>query len=179
MPDDDPPPPDRPEGCEHCDKPCNQWYTRVDASGAVTCGMCADCPKAKSLLDPAQFTPFAAPPASGPSCHACGFTLADFEREKRFGCPLCYQTFGTLVSRVLAVAQPALCHTGKHPAKNHGALTQSRLAAARTELRQAVAKEDFESAARLRDEILALESGLKTSPKPEPPADAPPATPPT
>ncbi len=175
MADDDipPPPPPRPEGCEHCEKPCGVFFTHVDASGATAFGMCADCPKAKALLDPATFTPLptAGEATAGPRCPACGFTQEDFNRENRFGCPHCYATFSDFVHRVLETTQPTFSHGGKHPAKHHGALTRSRLQAAREELKRAVTHEDFESAARLRDEIRALEATL---PPPASPGAPPP-----
>lgn len=183
----EPPEPPRPEGCEHCRKKCTVYFTRVAGDAASTLGMCAECPKAKVLLDPAQLTLFedsSLPPviAETVHCPVCGFTLADFNREKRLGCPECYKTFEVMLGGILNLAQPSGTHTGKHPARHHGMLTQSRLIAAREELRLAVAKEDFETAARLRDEIHDLELSANPPPPPAPgtppPAPAPPGPPP-
>ena len=171
-------PPRRPAGCEKCPHPCSVHYTRVSAEGAQTLGMCANCPQAKALAAPAPTADFedAALPEpvpaadAAPRCPSCGFALADFEREKSLGCPRCYEVFSDTLHEVLRSAQAGQTHHGKHPANRDGMLREARLREARTELALAVAKEDFESAARLRDEIRTLE---KTGPGPAPPSATP------
>ncbi len=189
----------RPKGCEGCKKPCTVFFTKIVNGETMKLGMCADCPFAKSLLNPAQsglLSLFAGMPgdevATGEKCPVCGFTPADFQKTSRLGCPHCYEYLSRLVGAILAKVQPGTEHHGKSPRHHEGALAKSRIASARAELDAAVLREDFESAAKLRDEIRSLEAkiaaaenpprvaapGPKTPPPPAPPADSPPKAPP-
>ncbi len=76
-------------------------------------------------------------------CPACLFTLDDYRRTSRFGCPDCYTVF----ARELG-ASPA--------AEAAAAPAESGRAALERRLREAVEREDYETAARLRDELKTL-----------------------
>ena len=168
----------RPKGCENCQKPCTLFFTQIINGQETKLKMCADCPTAKSLLDPAHLGLLSllagmqpAELATGEKCPVCGFTPADFQRQKRLGCPHCYEYLSRFINSLLARVQPAHEHHGKAPKHHEGALARARIAIARGELDAAVLREDFETAAKLRDEIKALEAGLEES---EPPAPPPP-----
>jgi len=88
-------------------------------------------------------------------CPGCGRTSEDFRRTGRLGCARCYETFETLLSHVLVKVHGARQHVGKAPAP---APTQA-IALLEERLRQALSREDFESAALLRDEIRQLRGG--------------------
>jgi protein-arginine kinase activator protein McsA len=87
-------------------------------------------------------------------CPVCGCSQERFEQTGRFGCPQCYQTFGGLVPGLLQRMHSGLHHVGKIPA---GQKTEEVAAARRShlqeELDEAIEREDYEEAARLRDEI--------------------------
>jgi len=87
-------------------------------------------------------------------CPVCGCSQERFEQSGRFGCPQCYHSFGGLVQGILQRMHSGLQHVGKIPA---GQKTEEVAAARRThleeELEQAIEREDYEEAARLRDEI--------------------------
>jgi protein arginine kinase activator len=93
-------------------------------------------------------------------------SLSEFRARGRFGCPRDYEVFAEhldpLFERIHDV-QPAR-HQGHLPAKSAGeAVVQRRQTAAdlRKRLEAAVAEEDYELAARLRDQIAELESQPK------------------
>lgn len=133
--------------------------------------LCDECSKEKGVEDPTNFSladtllgqllapeaPAAGPEAAaepGVKCPTCGYTQADFKKAGRFGCSDCYTTFGEGLGTMLKSMHKGTKHTGKVPA----ALQQSRAEAQKVKLLQkrldkAVAEENFEEAAQLRDEI--------------------------
>lgn len=90
-------------------------------------------------------------------CPACGCSKEAFEETGRFGCPECYSAFGPFLPGLLKKMHKGLKHTGKISG-NH--LTKEMFEVREADLNRAIdsaiAAEDYEEAARLRDEILAL-----------------------
>lgn len=138
--------------------------------------LCEACAKAKGVSDPTGFsladmllglgqggagTPSAA--ATEPRCPACEMTLADFRRAARLGCPRCYEAFADALGPMLKGMHKGLQHMGKAPpGRGEEAMLGERLQRLRQELQAAVKSENFEVAARLRDEIKALEQCMGT-----------------
>lgn len=96
-------------------------------------------------------------------CEACGATIQDFRDTGRLGCPQCYVTFEwhlrTLLRRIHGASRhvgPAYVAPSGQPVAA-GAAAGPRLDDLRDQLRHAVDTENFELAARLRDQIRALE----------------------
>ena len=129
--------------------------------------LCENCAKQKGVDDPAGCSladvlfglgasAEIEQAAGGASlkCPRCGFTQADFKKAGRLGCAECYTTFAEGLESLLKSMHKGTRHVGKVPL----ALQQSRDAAERLKtlrkkLDKAVVDEDFELAARLRDEI--------------------------
>ena len=111
-------------------------------------------------------------------CPSCGQTYEDFLQDGKFGCPSCYRSFHFLLDSYLKKIQGGVRHTGKMPrfggetveipdleeetpdfAEGTGTVDEIRITvdpeAAEEELRsalkRAVAREDYEQAARIRD----------------------------
>src|SRR6184192_1951425 len=87
-------------------------------------------------------------------CPACGFTQADFKKAGRLGCAECYGTFAEGLEGLLKTMHKGTKHIGKVPQS----LQQSRdlsekLKTLQKKLDKAVADEDFEQAAQVRDEM--------------------------
>ena len=98
-------------------------------------------------------------------CPACGWTAARFRTTQRLGCPACYAAFRSLLMPLLGRLHRHVSHLGKAP-RQEGA-QPGRLATitrTRAALEKAIAAEDFEEAANLRDRIHSLEA---LPPKPE------------
>lgn len=92
--------------------------------------------------------------ARGEGCAACGMTLAQFRNKGRLGCPRCYDTFRAALLPLLERVHDARAHKGRCPgtmARLAG--EDDRLAELRSSLRDAIENENYELAARLRDEI--------------------------
>jgi protein arginine kinase activator len=96
-------------------------------------------------------------------CPACGFTQADFKKTARLGCPECYETFAEPLAGMLKSMHRGTKHTGKAPHAPPVAHDPARqLLGLQGQLEEAVLKEDFERAARLRDQIKELKGRLQT-----------------
>lgn len=87
-------------------------------------------------------------------CPCCGLQFMEFRAQGQLGCPHDYEVFGPGLWPMLRRSQVATRHVGKIPSRRAtDPLPQLQLRAA---LREAVAREDYESAARLRDELRGL-----------------------
>lgn len=92
------------------------------------------------------------------TCNNCGMTYEEFMQKGRFGCSDCYRSFNSQLGRTLKGIQGAEVHTGKRP---KGFVTQtdrivkdiSEVEKLSIKLQEAIEKEEFEEAARLRDLI--------------------------
>ena len=92
------------------------------------------------------------------SCPDCGATFQQIRREGKVSCPCCYLTFSEELEPTVRSLHGKATHTGRTPAGHREAAEKrSRLGALREELKAAVTNEQYEQAARLRDEIKALE----------------------
>ncbi len=95
----------------------------------------------------------------GPACPSCGMTLEEFRKKGRLGCAQDYEVFRTHLAEVLERVHGAVQHSGRIPGSSSPAGGNERLELLRQELGNAIRAEAYENAARLRDEIRALEDG--------------------
>lgn len=95
------------------------------------------------------------------TCKGCGMTYETFLKVGKFGCAECYKSFGKVIDLNLKQIQGAEFHVGKRP---KGFLTKtdkiikdlSDFERLSIKLQDAIEKEEFEEAARLRDMIKEL-----------------------
>lgn len=155
----------RPSSCQGCKQPPKVFISLVAGAKAQQYACCGACPcvaKAAggTLPSVALEVKFEVPSAAGRGrCPTCGFRWSDFERVRRLGCPSCYEAHARETVVAIARAQPGLIHTGRRPAAAETADPRSKIASARLRLREALAEEDYETAAVLRDLIAELETG--------------------
>jgi len=99
------------------------------------------------------------PPRSGLTCEHCQMTFAQFREQSLLGCPHCYKAFESELSPLLERAhEGGSHHVGKVPRRaGAGEGRQAQLSRMRQRLEDAIAGEDFELAARIRDDIQSLE----------------------
>lgn len=95
-------------------------------------------------------------------CRGCGLKYSEFKESGRLGCPECYVSFEPQLNELMTRIHGSAQHQGRAYAggpalKLSKAETARRLEELRAALKQAVAKEDFEGAARLRDALKGLE----------------------
>lgn len=91
-------------------------------------------------------------------CPFCGLTYNGFKRKGRLGCGKCYTTFKDKLLPLLKKIHSATQHTGKFPASlGKKVSANTKMQELQKNLQQAVQLEEYEEAARLRDEIKELE----------------------
>jgi len=106
-------------------------------------------------------------PVARKACPECGMTWAHFRQGSLLGCPQCYSTFEQQLTPLIERAQHgAVHHVGKSPARVDGTIDlQLERRQLLRQIKEAVAAEQYERAAKLRDRLSSIE------------ADRPPASP--
>ena len=159
--------------CEKCnEREATVLYKQTINGETTSAHLCAEC--AAKMQGEAGFSahfPFGgnlfgdlfgiASPAISPAakrCEGCGATFADIRRAGKVCCPACYQSFAAELAPTIHSLYGKAVHVGRAPAQRRAARDkQNKLSALKNELREAIAAERFEDAARLRDEIKNLE----------------------
>jgi len=100
-----------------------------------------------------------AAPVESLRCAFCAMTLADFRESGRLGCASCYTTFDQSLRALLRRVHGNARHAGRPyesppPDLLHEVTALGEL---RERLRRAIAQEEFEQAAQLRDQIRGME----------------------
>ncbi len=121
-------------------------------------------------------------------CSACGFRYSDFKETGRLGCPHCYVSFESQLIQLLTRIHGSTKHTGKkymrgaeatrtagpktgssrHQGDVHAQtrrVPSAEIESLKIKLKKAVEREDYETAARLRDRIKEYEGKSGSSPK--------------
>jgi len=168
--------------CEKCQKrPAAVHMTKIINGEKTESNLCEECAQESQGFN-LGFNPnlilqniFAelfndAHPGQGPvkiagaepiRCDNCGFTENHFTRLGRLGCDKCYEVFEPKLDPLIQRVHGNIRHTGKIPRRTGGTLAvKKEIADLRQVLQQAVAREEYEEAARLRDEIRKLEEQL-------------------
>ena len=93
------------------------------------------------------------------ACPDCGLTFAEFRRDGLLGCGACYKAFESLLGALIERAhEGATHHVGKTPRRAGGIVDrQERIRFLRKQLSDAIAAEEYERAAKLRDELMTAE----------------------
>jgi protein arginine kinase activator len=91
-------------------------------------------------------------------CQVCGLKFVDFRNTGRLGCPHDYQAFREELTPLLENIHGETRHCGKTPRRlPQTKQKESELVGLRKSLMQAVNKEAYEEAAKIRDRIRQLE----------------------
>jgi protein arginine kinase activator len=91
-------------------------------------------------------------------CPSCGLKFVEFRNSGRLGCPHDYQAFREDLLPLLENIHGETKHVGKTPRRfPQTKQTEQELTQLRGRLKQAVTREDYEEAAKLRDRIRELE----------------------
>jgi len=95
-------------------------------------------------------------------CDFCGFTYQDFKKVGRLGCGQCYESFKKQLTPLLKRVHGADRHVGKVPLTIGKTVKDTKiLQDLKVRMEKAIQFEEFEEAARLRDQIKELEKGAK------------------
>ena len=91
------------------------------------------------------------------TCPRCGETYAEFQKTGMLGCAECYAAFRRELTPLITRVQGRTQHAGRRPpVSEEEQARQTRMEALRAQMEAAVAEENFEEAARLRDELRAI-----------------------
>ncbi|MCR5149766.1 MAG: UvrB/UvrC motif-containing protein [Clostridiales bacterium] len=94
-------------------------------------------------------------------CPKCGASFGEIVSTGNVGCSECYHTFYERLLPIIEQTHGKSRHTPSHssPVKEKEKTKEEKIAALRLEMSSAVSREDFETAAALRDQIKTLEGG--------------------
>lgn len=99
--------------------------------------------------------------ADDPVCHHCGISFREFQLKGVLGCPYDYEAFRPYLMPLIERAhEGAKQHVGKSPQQGVDPLArrQAGLMRLQRELKEAIEQENYELAARVRDQIRSLET---------------------
>jgi protein arginine kinase activator len=152
--------------CQICSKPATVHLTDIVNNKKRELHLCEKCARERNLI-PQQpgpqidlkallnllMHPF---PQAGQAseegttvgfvCEICGLTLAEFKAQGRLGCQHDYEALRLALEPLLERIHRSVTHAGKAP-------RAIRVREWRKQMQKAVAAEDYEEAARLRDMI--------------------------
>ncbi len=109
-----------------------------------------------TLLSPVEHVA----PASQMACKRCGTTPARFRQTGRLGCEQCYTDLSAMIEPMLKRVQGRSRHVGRVPEGAKQSEPSDPVHELRMQIQDAVEKEDYETAAQLRDEIKKYEKPL-------------------
>jgi protein arginine kinase activator len=157
--------------CDKCNKPATVHLVEIQAGKQVDKHFCEDCARLNDGLVAKAHAPInelltnfvlahsGMQKVTTATCSHCGMTWAEFRQGGLLGCEHDYTAFESELTPLLQRAhENATHHTGKTPAR-HGTEKVAveadivDVARLRRELAKAVESEDYERAARLRDQI--------------------------
>lgn len=163
--------------CDICGKnPATVHLTEIVDEQMNELHLCEECARQKSAQMEQQFglsdllaglAEFEKPAkeaevATSVKCPNCGLTYADFKKIGRLGCGECYTAFKKYLAPLLKRIHGSCQHVGKSPVKITKAskkkpdldLTEKpNIAQLRQKLAKAIEMEEFEEAAKIRDQI--------------------------
>ncbi len=160
--------------CQNCKKnEANMHMKRIINGRAAEVHLCSDC--ARSLGYGDAFSGFGlgigsllgdilsrgdgALPASTVRCPGCGKSFEEIVSSGKIGCAECYNSFYDKLIPSLRRIHGKTVHVGKCPKNSEAVVDPSELPILEDELKAAVAEQNFEKAAFLRDKIAALLRG--------------------
>ena len=90
-------------------------------------------------------------------CQVCGLTYDGFRKYGRLGCSNCYNTFSDKLRPLLKKIHGSTQHVGKVASKNAEVMRKERkIWELKKKLKEAVSRESYEEAAKIRDELKKL-----------------------
>jgi protein arginine kinase activator len=164
--------------CQHCEKPATFHITELtESNGPLSVHLCED--HARAYLAQAAETGTASALAGllakqlkidstvqklsesdKKTCPACGITFGEFRQGGRLGCAYDYIHFEEELEPLLLNIHGSKEHQGKQPSRLAGSPDrQHRLIQLRREMKEAIDKEDYETAGKIRDRIREVEEG--------------------
>ena len=138
--------------------------TTVINGESTTRHLCRDCLKKYKAGDlqavlAAVLANMASKTAQTPDivCPRCGEKYAEFQKTGMLGCAECYHAFRRELTPIITRMQGRAQHAGRRPpVSEEEKARQTHMEELRALMEAAVAEENFEEAARLRDELRSM-----------------------
>lgn len=162
--------------CEHCEKPATFHITELTGSDVEELHLCEN--HAKLYLTQSEEeveTPSTLAGALAQqlkvgqtaeelarldqqACPICGVTFYEFRHVGRLGCPHDYVCFENELEPLIVNIHGETKHVGKQPKRGKSSTDrQTDLIRLRRELNEAIEREEYEQASKLRDQIREIE----------------------
>ncbi|CDZ79795.1 hypothetical protein BN1013_00293 [Candidatus Rubidus massiliensis] len=161
--------PPRPLECGECKKTVMIRYTEIVGNSITHTSMCGDCPQLEKRLHGLTPAERASKLQGGViACGECGTTLDALKMGTPLGCKNCYEVFGEIIlseldsldklTQRISVGKKNTTpiHIGRAPGEIQEINPSMRILALNEALKETLKREDYEQAAKLRDEIKAL-----------------------
>ena len=170
--------------CDYCENKATVYYTQIIEGVSKKAALCEKCATEQGVTDPEAFLlenssqvpakkkpSFLSPNIPAPQfsslstgeCPKCGFTFEDLKKTGRLGCSECYQFFKQQIQQNLSSMHKGVKHKGRIPEGMMKSIElRKKTEQLETDLAAAIAKEDFEKAATLRDELNKLTGNLSS-----------------
>ncbi len=167
--------------CQECGKrPATLHFTKIVNGEKTEFHICESCAREKGELIPGTANGFSIhnllsgfldfEPAGSNAvgakpqslrCEQCGLTYSQFGKLGRFGCSSCYQYFNDRLDPLFKRVHGNTVHVGKVPKRTGGQIKYKReIDKLKRELMHRVEREEFELAAKIRDQIRELEKKI-------------------
>jgi protein arginine kinase activator len=157
--------------CDVCKtSPATVFLTQIVDGKMQKVNLCEACSKEKGVTDPTGFALADLLLGLGAAqeiekgsgvlkCPVCGFSQADFKKTGRLGCAACYETFAETLETLIKGMHKGAEHVGKVPSRLLRTMEhEQQLKQLQKQLRKAVAEENYEAAAEIRDRIRTLQA---------------------
>lgn len=173
--------------CQNCNqKEANVHITKVINGIKTEMHLCEECAKQKNEFSTGSYFGFGMPLSfqnildgfveamdgtpkyikKEETCPICGMTFENFRETGRLGCANCYKAFEDQMIPLIRRIHGNIEHNGKIPKRAGGMLKVKKdIEKMKDELKNAVNHEEYERAAKLRDEIKKLESKMNNGDK--------------
>ena len=160
----------------------NIIFTQIINNEKIVLQLCSECAKKKGLS--VEFETVSLPSASDSfinelidssgkkekkknipdlTCEVCKETFAEFKETGLFGCDKCHEAFGNHIDEILKQIHGTSFHYGKEPKEAPEVFDKKQqLKNLKAQLKHCVEMEDYERAAKLRDQITELVKREKT-----------------
>ena len=162
--------PERPLECTECKRPIKVHYTEIIGEKMTHTGMCEICPVLQNKLRggyEGKAITFSEEGKGSLVCGECGTTLETIRMGNSVGCSLCYEVFDDVLFNELILLQKIPkkareqgkflpLHMGRGPGEVQELSPSIQLLALNEALSETLVREDYEQAARLRDQIKSL-----------------------
>jgi len=160
--------------CENCNKPATVHTTEIKGGKKIEKHLCEQCASQSEGIPVKSHMPInelltnfvmqhsGLTKETTTTCEQCGITWAEFRQNGLLGCAHDYQLFEKDLTPLLQRAhEGATHHVGKVPTRRGGTGVPMKktvdLAKLRKELQRSVEAEDYERAAKIRDQIKTAE----------------------